>query len=79
MPDKYQDMFFRVMTPHGFVDVGWLLERKTRRSNITCLLCPGQGKLTVVETPRQLVRHIRQEHPQMFQFLRLVGWKQMIV
>jgi len=56
----------RIPTPTGPVTHGTQFDFGTHQSNIVCVLCQDQNKLTTSKTLQQHARHVLKEHPEIF-------------
>ena len=59
-------IFHRIPTPNGPVIHGTQFDFGTYQSNIICVLCQDQNKLTISKTLKQHARHVLKEHPEIF-------------
>jgi hypothetical protein len=56
----------RIPTPSGLVTHGMQFDYGTHQSNIICVLCQNQNKLTTNKTLKQHARHVLNEHSEIF-------------
>ena len=77
--NKYENLFFSVSTPTGYVEVGWRFAKKNRESKIMCLLCTEEKRLHYEETVATFVRHLCREHSAAAFWLKLRNYDKMIV
>jgi hypothetical protein len=59
-------ILLRIPTPSGPVTHGFQFDFGTYQSNIVCVLCQNQNKLTTSKTLKEHARHVTAEHPEIF-------------
>jgi len=59
-------ILLRVRTSSGLVTHGLQFDYGTHKSNIVCVLCRNQNKLTTSKTLKQHARHVLKEHSEIF-------------
>jgi len=59
-------ILLRVRTASGPVTHGLQFDYGTHQSNIVCVLCRDQNKLTTSKTLKQHARHVLKEHQEIF-------------